>query len=117
MAAGCGSKQPQGWQACVDRATEVAVDRSNCDNERAQPQSQGYWPHYHWYYYPRGYYWDAPIFGSRVPPGGTYSTQPFASAPLAHTGGSAIGAGVRTGGSVSRGGFGSTASGHATSGS
>ena len=62
-------------------------------------------PHYYWYYYPRGYYWDAPGFGMRVPNGGSYSRTPSVSAPMARSGASAV-----------RGGFGSIAAGRAASG-
>ena len=65
-----------------------------------------YVPHYSWYYYPRGYYWDAPGIGTHMPVGGTYSQTPNDSAPMARSGTSAV-----------RGGFGSTAAGHASSGS
>ena len=61
----------------------------------------GYARRYHWYYYPRSYYWQAPPIGGRVPPGGSYSTGRF-SAPMARTG------------SVTRGGFGRTASAHSS---
>jgi hypothetical protein len=104
LAAGCGSRpaQQQGWQTCVDRQTNTAVDTGNCDQEPYQPHPYGYVPHYHWYYYPRGYYWDAPRMGMPVPSGGTFGTRSFGSVPMARTG-------------VVRGGFGSTASGHASS--
>jgi hypothetical protein len=104
LASGCGSRQ--GWQTCVDRASDTAVDRQHCDDEGRNAHPYGYVPYYHWYYFPRGYYWDAPGIGMRVPPGGSYSTTPYASAPMA-----------RTGGSVVRGGFGSMGFGHASSGS
>jgi hypothetical protein len=102
MAAGCGpwSGQP-GWQTCVDRVSETTVDRQHCDDEGTQPHPGGYVPRYHWYYYPRGYYWNEPSMGMHVPVGGSYGAMPFGSVRVAH-------------GSVSRGGFGSTAAGHAS---
>lgn len=102
MASGCGSfGRREGWQTCIDRDANVAVDRDRCDQEWNQPRPASYVPHYSWYYYPRGYYWDAPGIGSRVPFGGTYSRTPSYYAPMAHSGVSAV-----------RGGFGSTAAGH-----
>ena len=107
VAAGCGASraQQQGWQTCVDRASETAVDRRYCDDDWSQQRPVGYVPHYHWYYYPRGYYWDAPGIGMRVPLGGSYGASPIGSTPMARTGASAV-----------RGGFGSTAAGHAHAG-
>jgi hypothetical protein len=108
LAAGCGSSpQPaaqQGWQTCVDRGKGTAVEQQYCDDEVARSSGPGYVPHYFWYYYPRSYYWAAPPIGSPVPQGGAYSLRPFNSTPMARTG-------------VVRGGFGSTASGHASTGS
>jgi hypothetical protein len=102
MAAGCGPwAGQQGWQTCVNRVTDTAVDRRNCDDEWNQAHPAGYVPQYHWYYYPRGYYWNEPSIGMHVPGGGSYSRTPFGSVPVAH-------------GSVVRGGFGSTAAGHAS---
>ena len=102
MAAGCGpwSGQP-GWQTCVDRVSDTAVDQRYCDDEWSQPHPSGYVPHYHWYYYPRGYYWNEPAIGMHVPVGGSYGSVPFGSVRVAH-------------GSVSRGGFGSNAASHAS---
>ena len=103
LAAGCGSKPAeQGWQTCVDRTSNVSVDRRSCDEEATRPYTTGYFPHYGWYYYPRGYYWDAPGIGMPVPGGGSYGAAPLGSMPMARTGASAV-----------RGGFGSTAAGHA----
>jgi hypothetical protein len=107
LAAGCGSSQPaqpQGWQTCVDRGQGTAVSQQYCDNEAARSSAPGYVPHYFWYYYPRSYYWDAPMIGSRVPEGGSYSARPFTSTPMARTG------------AVVRGGLGSTAAGHGSAG-
>jgi hypothetical protein len=107
LAAGCGSAYPgqqQGWQTCVERARSTAVEQRYCDDESRRPQGSGYVPRYHWYYYPRGYYWEAPGIGSPVPPGGSYGLRAFGSAPMARSG------------AVARGGFGSTASGHASGG-
>jgi hypothetical protein len=107
LAAGCGSSQPaqqQGWQSCVDRGQGTAVAQQYCDEEVARSSAPGYVPHYFWSYYPRSYYWDAPTVGSRVPQGGTYSVRPFHSTPMARSG-------------VVRGGLGSTASGHVSTGS
>jgi hypothetical protein len=107
MASGCGSfGRREGWQTCVDRATNTSVDRSYCDQEWDQPRPSYYVPHYLWYYYPRGYYSSAPGIGSQVPLGGTYSQTPTSSAPMARSGLSAV-----------RGGFGSTAAGHGSGGS
>ena len=108
IASGCGSfGRRQGWQTCIDRETNVAVDRRYCDDESdRQQRPSSYVPHYSWYYYPRGYYRDAPGIGMRVPFGGTYSRTPTLSAPMARSGASAV-----------RGGFGSTAAGRASSGS
>lgn len=108
IASGCGSiGRREGWQTCIDRNTNTAVDRTYCDQDwDVAPPSQyvpHYIPHYSWYYYPRGYYWDAPGIGMRVPPGGTYSRTPSHSAPMARSGVSAV-----------RGGFGSTATGHSS---
>jgi hypothetical protein len=118
MAAGCGSHGtqglqpvPQGWQTCVDRAQGTSVDRAYCDDEDTESSTpapgtsaaSGFVPHYSWYYFPRTYYWDAPLIGSRVPLGGMYGAHPFSAAPMARTGG------------VVRGGFGTTASAHAAS--
>jgi hypothetical protein len=104
LASGCGSfgRRP-GWQTCIDRNTNTAVDRSYCDQDWDAPPTAHYIPHYSWYYYPRGYYWDAPGIGMRVPQGGTFSRAPNYSAPMARTGVSAV-----------RGGFGSTSAGHAS---
>ncbi|HYM23210.1 MAG TPA: hypothetical protein VEU08_08380 [Vicinamibacterales bacterium] len=105
IASGCGSfGRRQGWQTCVDRTTDYSVDQQNCENERRYAHPYGYVPHYYWYYYPRGYYWGAPGIGMRVPVGGTYMTSPHMTAPMAHTGVSAV-----------RGGFGSSATSHAGS--
>lgn len=102
IASGCGSfGRREGWQTCVDRDTNVAVDRQYCDQDWDAAPRAHYVPHYSWYYYPRGYYWDAPGIGSRVPFGGTYSRTPSSSAPMARSGASAV-----------RGGFGRTAAGH-----
>ena len=98
LAAGCGSRQ--GWQTCVDRNSGgTVVDDRYCNDERRFSHPSGYVPHYHWYYYPRGYYSDAPGIGSRVPPGGSYSLTPHVSAPMARSSASS---------SVVRGGFGSS---------
>lgn len=108
LASGCGSSskpQPQGWQTCVDRAQNTAVEQRYCDDEAKNSSSPGYRPHYGWYYYPRSYYWQAPAIGARIPDGGSFSATPHATAPMARTG------------SVVRGGLGSTAAGHASSGS
>jgi hypothetical protein len=106
LASGCGSSgaQTQGWQSCVDRTQNVAVEQRYCDDESSRWFTPGYAPHYGWYYYPRSYYWDGPLIGSPVPGGGTWGTRPF-SAPMARTG------------AVVRGGLGTTASGHASSSS
>jgi hypothetical protein len=102
MASGCGPwSGQQGWQTCVDRVSDTAVNRQYCDDESSQPHPSGYVPQYHWYYYPRGYYWNAPSMGMHVPVGGTYGSMPIESVRVAHD-------------SVSRGGFGSTAAGHAS---
>jgi len=102
MASGCGPwSGQQGWQTCVDRVSDTAVNRQYCDDESSQPHPSGYVPQYHWYYYPRGYYWNAPPMGMRVPVGGSYGGTPIGSVRVAHD-------------SVSRGGFGSTAAGHAS---
>ena len=107
IASGYGSfAQRQGWQTCIDRNTDVAVDRSYCDQDWSQPQPSYSTRHYGWYYYPRGYYRDAPGIGMHVPLGGSYSETPRASAPMARSGASAV-----------RGGFGSTAVGHGIGGS
>jgi hypothetical protein len=104
LAAGCGStSQAQGWQTCVDRSQGTAVAQQYCDDETARSRAPGYVPHYSWYYYPRGYYWDGPGLGTPVPPGGSYSAAPFHSTPMARTG-------------VVRGGFGSTAAGRPSGG-
>jgi hypothetical protein len=111
MAAGCGSRstaQTQGWQTCVDRDKNTVVDRQYCDSDWDSPHPSGYVPHFFWYYYPRSYYWDAPRIGMPIPVGGSYGPAPFASAPMAGSG-----AAVH---SVVRGGFGSTAAGHASGG-
>ncbi len=105
IAAGCGSRQP-GWQTCVDRDNGTVAAQEYCDQEAARTTTgyrygSPYRSHYHWYYYPRSYYWDAPAIGSRVPPGGSFSATPFHSTPMARTG-------------VVRGGFGHTASGHSS---
>jgi hypothetical protein len=109
LAAGCGRSsrapaQQEGWQTCVDRSQNTAVDQRYCDEETSRSTTSGYMPHYGWYYFPRGFYWNAPGIGSRVPVGGTWGTQPFNAAPMARTG-------------VVRGGFGSTGSGHVSTGS
>jgi hypothetical protein len=108
LAAGCGS-QPglqqaqQGWQTCVDRAQGTSVEQTYCEDDTARTgATPGYYPHYYWYYFPRSYYWEAPPIGTRVPTGGAYGLHPFSSTPMARTG------------SVVRGGFGSTASAHAS---
>jgi len=117
LAAGCGSSyltQQQGWQTCVDRNNGTTVERQYCDDEQNRPHATGYTPHYHWYYYPRGYYWNGPRIGSPVPAGGTYGVTSF-GAPVSRAG-SAIGSGGSSLGAAVRGGFGSTAAGHASSG-
>ena len=102
VASGCGSfGRREGWQTCIDRTTNTAVDGSHCDQDWDQPRPATYVPHYSWYYYPRGYYWNAPGIGMPVPLGGSYSRTPLSSAPMARTGVSAV-----------RGGFGSTGAGH-----
>lgn len=102
VAAGCGAwSGQQGWQTCVDHVSDAAVDRRYCDDESNQPHPVGYVPQYHWYYYPRGYYWNEPSIGTRVPPGGSYGSTPLGTVPVAND-------------SVTRGGFGSTAAGRAT---
>ncbi len=104
MASGCGSfARREGWQTCVDHSANTSVDRRYCDDEQSQSHPSSYLPRYHWYYYPRGYYWNAPGIGMPVPSGGTYTTTPHTSAPLARSGAAAV-----------RGGFGSTAAGHAS---
>ena len=105
LAAGCGASRQQGWQTCVDRTNQTAVDRRNCDDDWGAPRRVGYMPHYYWYYYPHGYYWNAPGIGMPVPMGGSSSASPLRSTPMARTGGSAV-----------RGGFGSTAAGHSSGG-
>lgn len=107
IAAGCGSRQqePAGWQACVDANGTVADDR-RCQDEPGATHPVGYVPLYRWYYYrPYGgdLFFNVPSIGQRVPAGGSYSLSPFGG--VAHSG--------RVSGSVSRGGFGSTASGKA----
>lgn len=104
MASGCGSfGRRQGWQTCIDRDTNTSVDRSYCDQDWNTPSGTAHFvPHYSWYYYPSGYYWDAPGIGMRVPAGGTLSQTPSQFAPMARSGVSAV-----------RGGFGSTAMGRA----
>jgi hypothetical protein len=107
IASGCGSfGRREGWQTCVDRNTNTTVDRQQCDDDWSQSPAHNYVPHYYWYYYPRGYYWDAPGLGMRVPYGGSYNRAPSGSWPMARSGASAV-----------RGGFGSTAAGHGASGS
>ncbi len=109
MAAGCGSRAAQqGWQTCVDRDRNTVVDQQYCNSDWNSPHPTGYVPHFFWYYYPRSYYWMAPRLGTPIPPGGSWGSRPFASTPM---GGS--GAAVR---GVARGGFGSTAAGHASGG-
>jgi hypothetical protein len=109
MASGCGSRNQQpGWQTCVDRDRNTVVDRQYCDDDWGTTHPTGYVPHYHWYYFPRTYYWDAPRVGMPVPAGGSYGSAPFERVPM---GGS--GAAVH---SVVRGGFGSTAAGHSSGG-
>ena len=110
LAAGCGSppppvEQPQGWQTCVDRSRGTAVEQRYCDEDTARARTPGYVPLFLWYYFPRGHYSSGPAIGSRVPEGGTWGAQPFASAPLSRTG------------SVVRGGLGGTAAGAISSGS
>jgi hypothetical protein len=105
LAAGCGSSpSAQGWQTCVDRNQGTVVEQRYCDEEAPRTSMPGYGPHYGWYYYPRSYYWEAPTIGARVPTGGSYSALPLRSTPMARTG------------AVVRGGFGSTAAGHAGAG-
>jgi hypothetical protein len=104
IASGCGAfVRREGWQTCVDRVTDTAVDRQYCDDETDRPHPSSFVPHYYWYYYPRGYYWNAPGLGGQVPSGGTYMTSPLSSEPMARSGASAV-----------RGGFGSTAAGRAS---
>jgi len=101
IASGCGSfGRRQGWQTCVDQTTDTAVDRQYCDDDWGSPHPSSYVPHYRWYYYPRGYYWNGPGIGVHVPSGGTYMRSPLSTALIARSGMSAV-----------RGGFGSTAAG------
>jgi hypothetical protein len=91
LASGCGSsRQPaeetKGWQTCVERGQGIAVDQKYCDDELARPSTPGYVPLYGWYYFPRGYYWNGPAIGSRVPQGGSYGARPFTAAPMSRTG-------------------------------
>jgi hypothetical protein len=91
LAAGCGSsrtpaQEQQGWQTCVERGRGIAVEPRFCDEELARPSTAGSTPRYGWYYFSRGYYWNGPAIGSEVPQGGSYSTRPLASAPVARTG-------------------------------
>jgi hypothetical protein len=91
LAAGCGMSQTpadeqQGWQTCVERGRGVAVEQRFCDEELGRPPAAGSAPRYGWYYFSRGYYWNAPAIGSEVPQGGSFSSRPFASAPVARTG-------------------------------
>lgn len=106
IAAGCGSRsqEAQGWQACVDRNNRVADERQ-CDEEQRLSHPVGYVPLYHWYYYRPygGGYTSVPAIGQPVPPGGQVSTTRFSGASRSGT--------AATG--VTRGGFGSTASGKA----
>ena len=104
LAAGCGSATQPGWQTCIDRTSGTAVEQQYCDQEGTRRGTPGYFPHYFWYYYPRSHYLYGPVIGSRVPEGGSYSATPFASTPMSRTG-------------VVRGGLGSTASGHSSTGS
>lgn len=106
LAAGCGSRsqEPAGWQACVDANGAVADDR-RCEDEQRRVQQTGYVPLYRWYYYRPygGVYTGVPAIGQRVPTGGSFSSSPFSG--VSHSG--------PVTGSISRGGFGSTASGKA----
>jgi hypothetical protein len=100
LAAGCGSRgASQTWENCVDR-NGLVVDDRRCTQEQPRWNSPGYLPYYHWYY-TRGSY---PLTMGRPAFGGTV-TRP--SGAVSHS---------SSGHSVSRGGFGSTGSAHASSG-
>ena len=90
LAAGCRSsrsgEETVGWQTCVERSRGIAVEQRFCDEELARPATAGSKPRYGWYYFSHGYYWNGPAIGSEVPQGGTFSTRPFASTPVARTG-------------------------------
>jgi hypothetical protein len=107
LSAGCGTagalRKPPGWQACVDRTQDIVVEARYCTEEMNQSATLDLARPYAWYYYP----WndsEGPAIGGPVPPGGSYSMRPLASVPTA-------GSGV-----VVRGGLGSTAGGHVSTG-
>ena len=127
LAAGCGSKPApqqadQGWQTCVDRNQNTAVEQRYCDEEQGRVSQPGYVPHYGWYYYPRGPLFSAPGLGMPVPVGGSWGARPMDAVPVAHGGsaptsaGSSSTVGRGNPSTTTRGGFGSTASGHASGG-
>jgi hypothetical protein len=108
LSAGCGTagalRKPPGWQACVDRAQDIVVEARYCVEEMNQSATLDLARPYAWYYYPWTDYWEGPAIGGPVPPGGSYSLRPVASVPT-------TGSGV-----VVRGGLGSTAAGHVSTG-
>lgn len=113
LAAGCGSRRdaPEaGWQTCVDSIGRVA-DEQACVDERRTSHGVGYVPMYLWYYYPFGGR-TYPV-GYGVPLGGSYSAEPFRGIPTRSIGAPTTGASAPRAGSVTRGGFGGTASGAA----
>ena len=100
LAGGCGSRQ-QTWQACVDHANRIVEDQ-RCEDEQRQAQYYPQHPHFYHYYYYRSSY--APAIGLIAPAGGDL-TRPSGS--ISHASSTS---------SVTRGGFGSTAASHASSG-
>jgi hypothetical protein len=107
LSAGCGTagalRRP-GWQACVDRTQDIVVEARYCAEETNQPATADLARPYAWYYYPWTYYWEGPAIGAPVPRGGSYSMRPLAAVPTSGTG------------VVERGGLGSTAAGHVSTG-
>ena len=96
--AGCDSQQAyhRDWQQCVDRNNVVVEDRY-CDNYQ-RPYPGGVYPggYYHWLYAPRPYYRGDTVIGGYETPRPSMDVARASSAPA---------------GTISRGGFGSSAHG------
>jgi hypothetical protein len=96
LAGGCGSRQAeQTWETCVDK-TSTVVETERCEEEHRRMNQPGFTPYYHYYYYRSS---SPPVLGHSLS-GGSLSRP---SGSVSH-------------GTVTRGGFGSSGSSHASGG-